>query len=65
MNSPRGMEAHSGQLRTSEGTDAATAVISLSLAEQVGRPMSGKAAHDRPEKLHRRGVTRRVFEAFR
>jgi putative ABC transport system permease protein len=31
-----GMEAQSGQLRTSEGVDAATAVISLSLAEQVG-----------------------------
>ena len=31
-----GMEAQSGQLRTSEGADAATAVISQSLAEQVG-----------------------------
>ena len=31
-----GMEAQSGQLRTSERPDAATAVISLSLAEQVG-----------------------------
>jgi putative ABC transport system permease protein len=31
-----GMDAQSGQLRTSEGADAATAVISLSFAEQVG-----------------------------
>jgi hypothetical protein len=31
-----GMEAQSGQLRTSEGADAATAVIGLSFAEQVG-----------------------------
>ena len=31
-----GMEAKSGQLRTSERPDAATAVISLSLAEEVG-----------------------------
>jgi predicted permease len=31
-----GMEAQSGQLRTSEGVDGATAVISRSLAEEVG-----------------------------
>lgn len=31
-----GMEAHNGQLRTSHGADGASAVISLSLAEQVG-----------------------------
>jgi predicted permease len=33
-----GMEAHSGQLRTSAGADAATAVISLALAEEFGAP---------------------------
>ncbi len=33
-----GMEAHSGELRTSEGAEATSAVISQSLAEEVGAP---------------------------